>query len=415
MNTHDPQKVIEDIRNHLAAQDRRVSFLFGAGTSSAVNIAPAVKPGEKRLFQPLIPDVKRLTEICRKAVCDTGEIQTLAWGLLVHQCEAEKKPGNIEQLLSKVRMRIDAIGDKEESLGLSREGLRGIEEVICAKIASVVSPPESSIPSRVPHDAFASWIGKSNRSVPIEIFTTNYDVLIERACELARVPVFDGFVGSHKPFFFPDCLDDETLLPNSRWVRLWKLHGSVNWAAESHRNEKRIVRGQPMESGKLILPSHRKYDESRKQPYMGYMDRLTKVLCSEHSLLVTCGYSFGDEHINAALYSALDSRATANVVALQYGDLNENDDLVKAALRLPNLSVIGFNGGVISGEWGQWQLLKPVDTKISPFLDLGFDSNGMPEVADSAVAESDDLRGNLRLGDFNWLCRFLNAMGKNLS
>ncbi len=43
MITHDPRQVSEDLRNHLAMHDRRLSFLFGAGTSSAVNIAPEIK------------------------------------------------------------------------------------------------------------------------------------------------------------------------------------------------------------------------------------------------------------------------------------------------------------------------------------------------------------------------------------
>lgn len=39
MNAHDPQKVVEDLRNHLATHDRPLAFLFGAGTSYSINIA----------------------------------------------------------------------------------------------------------------------------------------------------------------------------------------------------------------------------------------------------------------------------------------------------------------------------------------------------------------------------------------
>jgi len=31
VNTHDPRQVIEDLRNHLAAHDRRLAFLFVGG------------------------------------------------------------------------------------------------------------------------------------------------------------------------------------------------------------------------------------------------------------------------------------------------------------------------------------------------------------------------------------------------
>jgi hypothetical protein len=79
--------VIEDLRNHLAVHDRRLAFLFGGGTSSAVNIAPAPSVGEKRKHEPLIPAIDGLTEICSKAVRNMGEIQAAAWETFVKQCE----------------------------------------------------------------------------------------------------------------------------------------------------------------------------------------------------------------------------------------------------------------------------------------------------------------------------------------
>jgi hypothetical protein len=253
-------------------------------------------------------------------------------------------------------------------------------------------------------------VKRVNRTVPIEIFTTNYDLLFETAFETVRVPVFDGFVGTSHAFFYPECLDDESLLPTSTWIRFWKLHGSVNWVLKNIAGRKRIIRSVPTESGEMILPSLRKYDESRKQPYVGYIDRLSRILNSEHALLITCGYSFGDEHINAILYGALDNRSTVNIVALSFLDLDENDSLVKEAVRRSNLTLIGPNGGVISGLWGLWQLSQPVDRKTHSFMDSAFDSNGLPEDKGSPAAVSADLMGKMRLGDFNWFCRFLNSM-----
>ena len=414
MRTHDPRQVTEDLRNHLAMHDRRLSFLFGAGTSSAVNISPDPPVGEKPRHEPLIPGIDGLTEFCRKAVSDLGKDQTDAWNTLVNQCKKVERPANVEDILSKVRMKIDAIGEGETLVGLDQDGLISIENTICSTIAKIVNPAEITILQRTPHDEFASWVKKVNRTVPMEVFTTNYDLLFEVAFESARVPVFDGFVGTHRPFFYPECLDDEDLLPRENWIRLWKLHGSVNWILENRTRGKRIIRSVPTESGELILPSHRKYDESRKQPYVGYIDRLTRILNSEHALMITCGYSFGDEHINAILYGALDNRSTANIIALQFQDLKEEDNLVEAAVRRSNLTILGPNGGVISGMWGIWQLSQPVDNKTCSFMDTAFDSNGLPEDKGSPAAVSDDLMGRLRIGDFNWFCRFLNSMGADV-
>ncbi len=410
MFTHDPRQVAEDLRSHLAMHDRRLCFLFGAGTSSAVNIAPDPPAGEKPVYEPLIPGIDGLTEFCRKAVCELGEEHTIAWDTLLKQCEKDERRANVEDILSKVRIKIDAIGDGETLVGLDRAKLIDLEVKICATIAKTVNP---EIPESTPHNELASWVKKVNRTAPIELFTTNYDLLFEAAFEAAHIPAFDGFVGMYNPFFYPECLDDENLLPTSNWIRLWKLHGSVNWMLENSPKGKRIIRSSPNESGELILPSHRKYDESRKQPYMGYMDRLSHILNSEHAILITCGYSFGDEHINAILYSALDNRFTSNIIALQFQELNEEDSLVKDAVRRSNLTVIGPNGGVISGNWGLWQLKQPVDNKTCSFMDIAFDSNALPEDKGSPAAVSLDLMGKMRLGDFNWFCRFLHSMGGN--
>ncbi len=410
MTTHDPRQITEELRNHLATHDRRLAFLFGAGTSCAINIAPKPKAGEKPGYQPLIPGIVDLTNACGEAVSGLGEDETAAWQLLVEQCKNDGKKGNVEDILSRVRMKIDAIGDGERLVGLDRDGLLGVEKEICSTIAKSVNPGESTIPDGIPHDGLASWVRKATRTVPLEVFTTNYDVLLERSFEASRLPVFDGFVGAHRPFFFSDCLEDEKQLPGPKWLRLWKLHGSVNWAVEQGMRGTRIVRTSPSETGELILPSNRKYDESRKQPYIAFMDRLSRILNKDHALLITCGYSFGDEHINAIVFGALDNRVSTNIVALQYDELEEEGVLSRTAKRRTNLTVIGPNAGVISGQWGEWELTLPVDIKTASFMDNAFDSNAMPEETTPA-GSSTDRRGKMRLGDFNWFCRFLNAMG----
>lgn len=411
MTTHDPRQVIEDLRGHLAQHDRRLMFLFGAGASCAVTVAAQTREGDEPKVEPLIPAIDGLTETCREAVSTLGGAETAAWHAILEECEEAKAPASIEQILSRVRMKIEAVGKDETLAGLTRDRLCKVESLICRTIARSASPPENRIPTSTPHEVFASWVKKVNRTAPLEVFTTNYDVLIERACENARIPVFDGFVGAYRPFFYPECLEDETQLPSASWIRLWKLHGSVNWFSHDTSGGKRVLRGQPADTGEVILPSHRKYDESRKQPYVAYMDRFVRMLNSEHALLVTSGYSFGDEHINAVIFGALENRSTANVIALQFQDLAEGHELVEAAIARPNLTVLGPNAAVISGIWGTWQLTQPVDSKTHSFMDAAFDSHGLPEEGGSPASESSDLHGIFRLGDFNWFCQFLRSMG----
>jgi hypothetical protein len=103
------------------------------------------------------------------------------------------------------------------------------------------------------------WVGGVPRNESIELFTTNYDTLAEQALEDVGVPFFDGFVGSREPFFDVRAIEDDAA--PSRWAKLWKLHGSINWGRSE---DGRVVR-RPSASviaRRLIHPSHLKYEES---------------------------------------------------------------------------------------------------------------------------------------------------------
>jgi hypothetical protein len=69
------------------------------------------------------------------------------------------------------------------------------EELICLQIGAIVNKPLHDGPS--PYTEFVAWISGSAREHPIEIFTTNYDLLFEQALERVRVPFFDGFCGAN--------------------------------------------------------------------------------------------------------------------------------------------------------------------------------------------------------------------------
>jgi hypothetical protein len=379
-----------------------LAFLFGAGTSSAVNTAPSGG------FVPLVPAIDALTEQCRLAVGDLGDSFADAWARIADECTASDLTVNIESILSRVQTKLDAVGEAERLSGLDRNGLRNFEDAIRTTIATAVTPNENTLPNHLPHDDFAMWTRAVSRTVPLELFTTNYDILFERAFEQHRIPVFDGFAGALHPFFYPECLEDDTLLPGPAWVRLWKLHGSVNWQLINHGGAPRITRGKITGTGEMILPSHRKYDHSRKQPYRAFMDRLAHVLARDHALLITAGYSFGDEHINAIIYSALDNRASTNVIALRYNDLSPDDPVTRAATQRPGFTLVGPNAGILGGQWGEWHLQHPDDRTLTMM------ASALQQTKPTAAHDKCDRTSqsvSVRLGDFNAFCSFLASMG----
>ena len=97
MNYHDPLRATELLRNHLAAHDQSLCFLFGAGTS-AINIADnddTTKPIE---YTPLIPTVSVLTDICKKNCSDLGKKFAVAWEKIINECKDLDQDPNIENM-----------------------------------------------------------------------------------------------------------------------------------------------------------------------------------------------------------------------------------------------------------------------------------------------------------------------------
>lgn len=396
MAGHDPYDLIGSLRDHLSAHDAPLSFLMGAGTSSAVNIEPMPTGGGARLYKPLIPAIVGLTEQVRLACIDTDPRFEAAWNELVAACVARARVPNIESVLGLLRLTTAAMTPTATVFGLDSADLDHLESTIQVSIAKVASPPESDIPSEMPHREFAEWVRNASRAHPVEVFTTNYDVLIERSLELAHVPVFDGFVGSHRPFFMPAAVASRE---TADWTRVWKIHGSVNWATASTGTVRRD--GAP--NGSMILPSHLKYDESRKMPYLALMDRLSMCVARVSSVMVTCGYSWGDQHINETLISGMNTTASSAIFALMYEDIGDDDPVVVCANKHWNLTVIGPNAGVIRGRLAEWGVSAGPGVAAAGGLNKYFTPDAAPG---GTTADT----GQVNLGDFNVFAQFLDSM-----
>jgi hypothetical protein len=163
-----------------------------------------------------------------------------------------------------------------------------------------------------PFRDFATWVAGAYYRLPVEIFTINYDLLIERGFELIGTPYFDGFVGSLRGHFRPELVDtlesdDQAQVLPATFARLWKPHGSVNWEETAGSASHRIVRrGAPVDisATAAIYPTDEKYDQARRVPFVVLMDRFRRALSAPETITLVAGYSFGDQHINEMLFEA---------------------------------------------------------------------------------------------------------------
>jgi len=240
------------------------------------------------------------------------------------------------------------VAGKESVRGLTAMELDQLDIDICKFIVNLVN---KKLPGNdTAYNKVAEWIRAIKRTQPVEIFTTNYDLLMEQALEQHRVPYFDGFVGSHRTFFDPYAMEDDSLPP--RWARLWKLHGSINWC----QSDRGVVFRSEMSSGQrhVIHPSHLKYEESRRMPYLAMIDRLRSFLKKTSSILITCGYSFRDQHLNANLLEGLQGNSTAIVFALVHGELKKYPNAIGLASTRANFNLLAEDEAIIGTKRALW-------------------------------------------------------------
>lgn len=335
---HNPDRYMTDLRQIMSQGRKRIGLFIGAGAPTSVKVDAEGKVVEQG--NALIPDVAGLTSYVVDGLeaADRTVLESIKTKLGANP--------NIEALLTQVRRLAVAIG-AEKIHGLDGAGYDALGQKICDLIGKRVA---TTLPNEMtPYSELVSWIAGTQREHPIEIFTPNYDLLLEEAFERARMPYFDGFTGAHQPFFDPVSISAD-VLPN-RWSRLWKLHGSLGWDVKNDT----IIRTGQRNATKLIYPDHLKYDEIRRLPYTALFDRLRDFLTTPDSLLICSGFSFFDSHICAVLDEGLIANSHTAIFAFQYKTLEQEAAATKLAVRHPNLSVYARDGAIISGLAGHWQ------------------------------------------------------------
>jgi len=391
MYKHDPVRQVSFIQQALSQNRKPIGFFIGAGCPLSIRVNER-EEGGKTVSDPLIWDVAGLTSIIAKHLSSPDKTAPSTWDKIVKiVMDDGADGGNIELILSRIRVFASVAGN-EGVRGLSAIELHKLDEDVCTVISREVN---RSLPSRdSAYHNLAIWSRAIRRECPVHLFTTNYDLLMEQALEESSAPYFDGFIGSRKAFFDLGAVEDEGLLP-PRWTRLWKLHGSLNWRLE---NGTAVVRSDQKtdEQGYLIYPSHLKYDQSRKMPYLAMLDRLKVFLLAPSALLFICGYSFADEHINDVICRSLETNPTAHVFACVFGKLEDRRyDLAReCASATPNLSLLGFDKAIIGRNLGNWVSEEDIDALPLP----------------SGVLVKSDDEINLRLGDFAALGALLRSL-----
>ncbi len=397
-HTHTAIRHLRYLRQSLSQDNESIGFFIAAGCPLSVKMADAS-------LWPLIPDVATLTKHLNQVLSSDKRYSIL----LDIVKQSGKNPENIEHILSFVRsLLVVAIGG--EVRGLTEADLKALEKNICAEIVKKI---DVSLPDdNTPYHRLGNWIKSIDRKVAVEVFTTNYDLLLEQALETLEIPYFDGFVGSRRSFFDLRAVEDG--LAPRHWTRLWKIHGSINWYQETINDQKKVYRSSEVKSdaSHLIYPSHLKYEESRKMPYLALIDQLTRFIRKKSSFLIISGYSFSDEHLNDAIVNALKANPTAMVLALLHGSFNRpngSDAEIEAypkayilARNQHNLNIWTDDCAIIGTNAGPWTGIteqEEDDADLRHFIEV---------ISDGSSGHSP--KRHVKFGDFGVLTNFLKQI-----
>lgn len=373
---------IQELKTILS-YSKNVGFFFGAGTSCALGI----------------PNINQLTIAVEGALetDDKANYQNLNDDLMT---TILNRNANIEDVLNQARRIREITAEKEDKKynGISGLSAQKLDKEICKNIYKIISQKESTA-NYLCTKKFFAWLNLQNRNFSKEIFTTNYDLIIEKSLEASQIPYFDGFVGAYEPFFCQESVDkfpgQNDLTQN--WIRLWKIHGSLSWfwkmdAVSKTNRIYRIGRIEKIENENnelVIYPSKEKYESSKKLPFLAYFDRLKNYLLSGELLFIFTGYSFSDQHINEVIFNCLRQNNRLTIIVFFYQD-TEVENICNQAASYLNLIVFGPHKAIINGSLVEWEY-HVADLKPNEKSETYWDNS----------------ENKLTLGDFNCLVEFL--------
>lgn len=294
------------------------NWLFGAGISVESNIPlmfpltdrvkTLVMDGEedvpKQIYTALVDDLPANSHI-EHILSHIGDLIALADRSQAKQAQFAGASFSIGQLEQLYRLLIKHVGTCIRYGYRPANAEKNQDELIGA--------PESPIVEIGQHRRFvrALFGGRANleRRSRISFFTTNYDTLLEDALSMEGKASVDGFTGGAVAYWNPEREFSQSARGVGSDNKVVKLHGSVDWSRDDSQKLLRNrygVKYLPDPAQILIYPQATKYVETQKDPFATLFAEFRNALKHhEDNILCVCGYSFGDNHINAEIYAAL--------------------------------------------------------------------------------------------------------------
>ena len=272
-----------------------LTFLLGAGFSEPFGI-PTMRPflyAFREMASKKYPELYRTLERHFAGLGDDSDIEALLSRLGKAERLSETTP-------------LDA--QLPEEFAVWQEQSRYLKSHLIAFIIEQCERFDRDLVTRVLAPSLKMLSDREDLKI-VNIFTTNYDRIVEFGCEMAALDFSDGFgkVGNELVAPWVRKFDGK--------VRLYKLHGSVSYYVDQTKNDVgtflRLDRGYPLpgpdfrlsrEGNELeplmVLPTLDK--DALGEPY-SHLNHMFTDTMADTLLVIAVGISLRDNHIASAI------------------------------------------------------------------------------------------------------------------
>ena len=334
----DSEKLRSEIEPWLTAlfQSEHLSLLLGGGLSAAVHWISANAPGAGMAQIPFTAFKNQIDRVAGETAKRAGRgepniedqirvCNELIRGLNIYLSDDVVGAETIKEELEKFEQELNA-------------GLTDFANHILESERNIIQSAGSEQAAEYQMNFLISFASRSATRERLNIFTTNYDRVVEYGSELAGIRLIDRFVGSVNPVFRSSRVEVDMhynppgIRGEPRYlegvVHFVKLHGSLDWNMQDD-----VVRRFALPYGArdintfltegsenlLVYPNAAKDKETSEYPYVELFRDFAASVCRANSTIVVYGYSFGDDHINRVIADMLTIPST-HLVIISFDD-----------------------------------------------------------------------------------------------
>ena len=332
------EKLRSEIEPWLTAlfQSEHLSLLLGGGISSAVHWLAKNQTGAGMAQIPFSVFQNQIDKAARESAGKSGRGESniedqirvcneLIKGLSIYVSDDVYGSKKIRKHLAKFKQELS-------------DGLTAFANLVLECERNTIQSPSSEQAAECLMSFLISFSSRSATRERLNIFTTNYDRIVEYGSELAGIRLIDRFVGTVNPVFRSSRVEVDMhynppgIRGEPRYlegvVQFTKLHGSLDWSVQDD-----VVRRFALPFGAkdidtflcegcenlLIYPNAAKDKETAEYPYVELFRDFAASVCRANSTMVVYGYSFGDDHINRVIADMLTIPST-HLVIMSFDD-----------------------------------------------------------------------------------------------